>query len=98
METSLRNSRFSATIGTSGVVDARSLAFLKPNCWLNDDVVNFYAEMINARAKSSDQMVLCMNSYFYQKLSEDGYERANLKRWTKRVRRYHLFHDLTIIR
>lgn len=80
----IRDRSFKASKGAAEV-SATSLSRLKPGQWLNDEVVNFYAELINARAKATGEAVHCMNSYFYQKLSEDGYERANLKRWTKRV-------------
>jgi len=43
-------------------------------------------ELINSRAKSDDVKVFAMNTYFYQKLSEQGYDKANLKRWTKRMK------------
>lgn len=43
-------------------------------------------ELINARAKEQGEKVLAMNTFFYQKLSEQGYAKANLKRWTKRMK------------
>lgn len=60
--------------------------------WLNDEVVNSYAQLINARTVmgAPGDRVHCWNSFFYQRLAEQGYAGANLKRWTKRVSWLHV--------
>ena len=35
--------------------------------------------------QGSGKKIFYFNSFFYQKLSEQGYEAAKLKRWTKKV-------------
>lgn len=51
--------------------------------WLNDEVINFYVGLIEARgAEDEDYLnVRAMNSFFYEQLCKKGYE--SVKRWTK---------------
>lgn len=48
--------------------------------WLNDEIINFYFNMIMERSPSD---VYCFNTFFYTKLKESGHKM--LKRWTKKV-------------
>lgn len=66
---------------------------LKPFTWLNDDVINFYLELLNERNKilmeinPDYRMSTCyFNSFFIEKLSNEKqkkYKYDNVKRWTK---------------
>ncbi|XP_012286438.1 sentrin-specific protease 1 [Orussus abietinus] len=52
--------------------------------WLNDEVINFYMNLLIARG-SSDKFptVHAMNTFFYPKLLAGGH--SSLKRWTRKV-------------
>ncbi len=83
------------------VTDA-DLSRLKPGTWLNDEIVNFYGQLILERsevnprnkgmkngARCEKNMILNVhyfNSFFFEKLSQEGYEKARLAKWTKKVR------------
>ncbi|XP_011163719.2 sentrin-specific protease 1 [Solenopsis invicta] len=53
--------------------------------WLNDEVINFYMNLLIARGTSSDKhpKVHAMNTFFYPKLLSGGH--SSLKRWTRKV-------------
>nr|CAB3265968.1 sentrin-specific protease 1 [Phallusia mammillata] len=53
--------------------------------WLNDEVINFYMELIVERSKVTDNLpsAHAMNTFFYPKLSKQGYK--SVRRWTKKV-------------
>uniref|UniRef100_A0A1Y1KKI8 Ubiquitin-like protease family profile domain-containing protein n=1 Tax=Photinus pyralis TaxID=7054 RepID=A0A1Y1KKI8_PHOPY len=52
--------------------------------WLNDEVINFYMNLLIERGKIDKwPKVYAMNTFFYPKLLKDGH--ASLKRWTRRV-------------
>ncbi|KAL0117182.1 hypothetical protein PUN28_010193 [Cardiocondyla obscurior] len=53
--------------------------------WLNDEVINFYMNLLIARGTSSDKYpkVHAMNTFFYPKLLSGGH--SSLKRWTRKV-------------
>lgn len=53
--------------------------------WLNDEIVNFYMELIVQRSKEKETLpsVHAMNTFFYPKLSRQGYN--SVRRWTKKV-------------
>ena len=64
---------------------------LEPTGWLNDEVVNFFMGLLQARndgATEADALPRChfFPSHFYTKLCGTGaYEYARVKRWTKNV-------------
>ncbi|EZA61589.1 Sentrin-specific protease [Ooceraea biroi] len=62
--------------------DLHTLAGLN---WLNDEVINFYMNLLIARGHSSDKYpkVHAMNTFFYPKLLSGGH--ACLRRWTRKV-------------
>ena len=62
--------------------DLRTLQ--SPN-WLNDEIINFYYELLAERsAKNSNYPRLYVfNTFFYSKVQANGYE--SVKRWTRRV-------------
>jgi len=72
-----------------------SLLRLKPAQWLDDEIMNFYGTMLQHRSEGemeglgldqgSGRRVYYCNSFFYTKLSQQGYEAAKLRRWTKKV-------------
>ncbi|WVR03281.1 hypothetical protein IAU60_000272 [Kwoniella sp. DSM 27419] len=65
-------------------VNAGSLRRLKPNVWLDDEVMNGYCSMMMDRAKAgSTRKVHCMTSFFFNRLSDNGYQAV--RRWTKKV-------------
>lgn len=61
-------------------ITPRDLKTLSGSAWLNDEVINFYFELI---AERSAGKVHVMNTFFYPKLKDSGY--AAIKRWTKKV-------------
>lgn len=73
-------------------ITVSKLVCLRPNTWLNDEVVNFYMCMLQERDQN-----LCresngtrtpshyFNSFFMSKLMENGqYTYGNVKRWSKK--------------
>lgn len=52
--------------------------------WLNDEVINFYMNLLIERGKDTKwPKVYAMNTFFYPKLLKDG--ASSLRRWTRRV-------------
>jgi len=53
--------------------------------WLNDELINYYMELIVDRSKKTEGMPKChaMNTFFYPKLSTQSYK--SVRRWTKKV-------------
>ncbi|KAF5274709.1 hypothetical protein FQA39_LY07101 [Lamprigera yunnana] len=52
--------------------------------WLNDEVINFYMNLLIERGKNSKwPSVYAMNTFFYPKLLKDG--ASSLRRWTRRI-------------
>ncbi|CAK5088918.1 unnamed protein product [Meloidogyne enterolobii] len=53
--------------------------------WLNDEVINFYINLIVDRSKVNRKLpkVYAFNTYFYVNLSGKGF--SSVKRWTKKV-------------
>jgi sentrin-specific protease 1 len=78
------------------------LSRLRPGTWLNDEIINFYGQLILERstshprnmslkngAKLEKGLVLNVhyfNSFFFEKLVREGYQKARLAKWTKKVR------------
>ncbi|KAH9937461.1 uncharacterized protein B0H18DRAFT_198884 [Fomitopsis serialis] len=76
-------------------VSDKDLARLRPGQWLNDEIINFYGQLIMTRAEASKEnpgmnaQRRCLNvhyfsSFFWSKLEKDGYEKARLAKWTKK--------------
>eukprot|EP00668_Euglena_longa_P029672 GGOE01037036.1.p1 GENE.GGOE01037036.1~~GGOE01037036.1.p1 ORF type:complete len:622 (+),score=141.17 GGOE01037036.1:140-1867(+) len=65
--------------------DLRTLAGLS---WLNDEVINFYLELMRERS-SQPGFPKChfFNTFFYERLSSEGkgYHYGNVRRWTRKV-------------
>jgi len=54
--------------------------------WLNDEIINFYMQMIVARSegnKENFRPVYAFSTFFYPRLMDDGY--SAVRRWTKKV-------------
>ena len=55
--------------------------------WLNDEIINFYLQMIVARSSNPPNenwaKVYAMNTFFLPKLRTSGY--SLVKRWTRKV-------------
>ncbi|KAI0343926.1 cysteine proteinase [Trametopsis cervina] len=80
-------------------VSDKDLQRLRPGQWLNDEVINFYGQMILSRSELSNAKsnkennsqsskplnVHYFNTFFWSKLTGEGYERARLAKWTKRI-------------
>jgi Ulp1 family protease len=65
-------------------VNRRDIQTLAGLNWLNDNVINFYMNLIIERGTDSKwPRAYAMNTFFYQKLSTSGPE--SLKRWTRKV-------------
>ncbi|WVQ82951.1 hypothetical protein IAT38_005087 [Cryptococcus sp. DSM 104549] len=81
----LRNPAFkSANVAADVTTD--SIRRLKPGTWLDDEVMNWYCGQMTERAKEvGKRKVHFLNSFFYGKLSEMGYTKGRLRRWTKKV-------------
>lgn len=60
-------------------------AFLDGLNWLNDNVINFYMELMKERSQQVEYLpkVHVMNTNFLQKLMESGYQ--SIRRWTRKV-------------
>jgi len=83
----------------SVVIDKFNVSFtvadlltLRPNTWLNDEVVNFYMELLRARderlfeeSNGTRRKSHYFNSFFMSKLLEGGvYCYGNVKRWSRK--------------
>ncbi|KAI8578229.1 hypothetical protein K450DRAFT_247854 [Umbelopsis ramanniana AG] len=70
----------------TAMVQFRDICKLRPDTWLNDEIINFYMELISDRSQKNQSKypaIHCFNTFFCTTLLESGY--AKLKRWTKRV-------------
>lgn len=70
----------------TAIVEYKDIYKLYPETWLNDEIINFYMELISDRANSENSnlpSVHCFNTFFCSTLREHGY--AKVRRWTKRV-------------
>lgn len=73
-------------------VRVKDLNTLETGQWLNDEVMNFYMALLQDRniKRCQDETkhckVLFLNTFFYTKLSSNGYNYKAVKRWTKKVK------------
>jgi len=101
--------------GREQVAD-KDIARLRPYQWLNDEVINFYGQLILSRSESQKENstpipagghcngfvedikgkangkakkplldVHYFNTFFWPKLTGEGYDRGRLAKWTKKV-------------
>ncbi|PPQ98266.1 hypothetical protein CVT26_013534 [Gymnopilus dilepis] len=82
-------------------VSDQDIARLQPGQWLNDEIINFYGAMILARSEASKENpgakkqssrgrktplnAHYFSSFFWTKLTEEGYEKGRLAKWTKKI-------------
>ncbi|CAH1789466.1 unnamed protein product [Owenia fusiformis] len=65
-------------------VTRRDIATLTGLNWLNDQVINFYMELLMARGKQDNRpSVHAFNTFFYPKLMSQGH--SGLRRWTRKI-------------
>lgn len=65
-------------------ITAADLKLLNEKEWLNDELINFYVNMIQERSQNPKlPKVYAFSTFFYPKLVSSGY--SSLRRWTKRV-------------
>ncbi|KAI9323792.1 hypothetical protein BX666DRAFT_1890489 [Dichotomocladium elegans] len=69
----------------TAIVEYKDIYKLAPETWLNDEIINFYMQLIVERAENNSQLpsVHCFNTFFCSTLRDSGY--AKVRRWTKRV-------------
>ncbi|CAK4099292.1 unnamed protein product [Aphanomyces euteiches] len=63
------------------------LQSLQPTTWLNDEIVNFWFQMLAERDASLKRPLKShfFNSFFFSKVSEGGYNYINVRRWTRKI-------------
>ncbi|OQR97074.1 SUMO protease [Achlya hypogyna] len=66
------------------------LQCLRPGQWLNDEIINFYFQMLAERDISVHAALGIaashfFNSFFFSKVSEGGYNFVNVRRWTRKI-------------
>ena len=66
-------------------ITRKDIDTLKGLNWLNDEVINFYMQMIVERSQEHDNWpnVYAFNTFFYPKIMQQGH--ASVKRWTRKV-------------
>lgn len=75
-------------------IKRRDIQTLKGLNWLNDEVINFYMNLIMERGKIENMpKVYAFNTFFYPKLLSSGH--SSLKRWTKKVDIFS--HDMVLV-
>lgn len=76
------------------------IAKLRPKEWLNDEIINYYFELIQQRADSATEeqgiletlkegkrmKILCFSSFFTVKFS-NGYDYKGVKNWSKKAKK-----------
>lgn len=76
-------------------IHRRDLQTLSGLNWLNDEVINFYMNLLMQRSEERKDLpkVYAANTFFYPKLMQSG--QAGLRRWTRKVDIF--AHDLMVI-
>ncbi|KAK7061142.1 SUMO1 sentrin specific peptidase 1 [Halocaridina rubra] len=75
-------------------ITRRDIATLAGLNWLNDEVINFYMNLLMERGKNFNYLnVYAFNTFFYPKLVKMGY--SSVRRWTKKVDIFS--HDLLLV-
>ncbi|KAG0263783.1 SUMO1 sentrin specific peptidase 1 [Actinomortierella ambigua] len=71
--------------GFNVTITKNDIRTLRPGEWLNDEVINFYGNLIMARSNASSALpkVHVFSTFFYKTLSENGYDKV--RRWTKKT-------------
>ncbi|KAK6640415.1 hypothetical protein RUM44_012109 [Polyplax serrata] len=76
-------------------ITRRDMQTLRGLNWLNDEVINFYMNLIMSRNMKDKSLpkVYAFNTFFYTKLFTNGYQ--SLRRWTKQVDIFS--HDMILV-
>ncbi|CAK1544274.1 unnamed protein product [Leptosia nina] len=76
-------------------ITRRDLQTLSGLNWLNDEVINFYMNLLMQRCSERKDLpqVYAANTFFYPKLMQSG--QAGLRRWTRKVDIF--AHDLMVV-
>lgn len=76
-------------------IHRRDLQTLSGLNWLNDEVINFYMNLLMQRCEERKDLpkVYATNTFFYPKLMQSG--QAGLRRWTRKVDIF--AHDLIVV-
>ena len=75
-------------------ITRRDIATLSGLNWLNDEVINFYMNLLMERGRNDNYpSVYAFNTFFYPKLLKMGF--SGIKRWTKKVDIFS--HDLLLV-
>nr|XP_021197052.2 sentrin-specific protease 1 isoform X1 [Helicoverpa armigera] len=76
-------------------IHRRDLQTLSGLNWLNDEVINFYMNLLMQRSEERKDLpkVYATNTFFYPKLMQSG--QAGLRRWTRKVDIF--AHDLLVV-
>ena len=71
--------------GFNAEITRGDISTLRESVWLNDEVVNFYFNLIKSRSESDGNLpkVHVFNTFFYPKIMKTGH--AGVKRWTRKV-------------
>lgn len=66
-------------------ISVKDLKTLRSPNWLNDEVINFYFELLLQRSKGNAKLpkIHIFNTFFYPKLKSNGF--SAIKRWTRKV-------------
>ncbi|KAG0099261.1 hypothetical protein BGZ93_008502 [Podila epicladia] len=85
VQTALSDGHGQVVEGFNVSIMKKDIHTLRPGEWLNDEVINFYGQLIMARNKESTALpkVHVFSTFFYKTLSESGYDKV--RRWTKKV-------------
>ncbi|CAO3647615.1 unnamed protein product [Cunninghamella echinulata] len=71
----------------TAIVEYKDIYKLYPETWLNDEIINFYMELLtkrsNEQSSSSLSSIHCFNTFFCSTLRDQGYDKV--RRWTKKV-------------
>lgn len=78
-------------------ITRKDLETLEGLNWLNDEVINFYFQMIMSRSREIDNLpsVYVFSTFFYTKLTSSENSFNMLKRWTRKVDIFS--HDLILV-
>ncbi|KAF7784744.1 hypothetical protein Agabi119p4_909 [Agaricus bisporus var. burnettii] len=79
-------------------VDDKDIIRLRPGQWLNDEIINFYGAMLLGRSEANKENipngparrgkplnVHYFSSFFWSKLTGEGYDKGRLAKWTKKI-------------
>lgn len=79
------NSRDVLVEGFNAEITRADIATLRNSTWLNDEVVNFYFNLLKERSEKDSNLpkVHIFNTFFYPKIMKVGH--SGVKRWTRKI-------------